>query len=103
MNTKRKLKTPISKNTDLFAALQLFDEKHPILNCFYNITFHCCNEITMQGHFNDIIFDYLLLNGFVILRQHKMNDDSLAINLTKRIYMADQFAVINIVLIDKNL
>jgi len=56
----------------------------------------------MQGHFNDIIFDFLLLNGFVVLRQSKFNDDSLHIHLTKRIYMDDQFAVINIALIDKN-
>jgi hypothetical protein len=102
MNTKKKLPTPISKNTDLFLLLQLFDKNYPILNCFYNISFHCGNEITMQGHFNDIIFDFLLLNGFVVLRQSKFNDDSLHIHLTKRIYMDDQFAVINIALIDKN-
>ena len=102
MNTKKKLPTPISKNTDLFVLLQLFNKKCPILNCFYNISFHCGNEITMQGIFNDIIFDFLLLNGFVVLRQSKFNDDSLVIHLTKRIYMDDEFAVIDIVLIDRN-
>ena len=56
----------------------------------------------MQGIFNDIIFDFLLLNGFVVLRQSKFNDDSLVIHLTKRIYMDDEFAVIDIVLIDRN-
>ena len=100
--TENTLPKPISKNTDLFLLLQLFDKDYPILNCFYNISFSLGNEISMQGHFNDIIFDYLLLNGFTVARQRKFNDDSLGIYLLKTILMDDQYAVINIVLIDKN-
>jgi hypothetical protein len=101
MNTQNTLPEPISLNTDLINLLQIFHKNYPILNCFYSINLNCANEISMQGNFNDFIFDYLLLNGFTVIRQKKFNDDSLVIYLIKQITIHNRFAIINVALIDK--
>ena len=92
---------PIEKMQDLLYALNDFSKQHPVINCFYNVQLHCIDEIRMQGHLDDILFDYLLLNDFVIEEQRLMNDGSTSIYFKQPFYSIYGKYNVVIILIDK--
>jgi hypothetical protein len=92
---------PITKNHDLLFALIDFNNHYPIIGHFYSVHLNCGNEIRMQGHFTDMIYDLLLADKFVIVRQRKMDCGDLSIELSQTFNCSLGEYNVVIVLIDK--
>lgn len=92
---------PITNNHDLLLALNDFDSYYAIIQHFYSVQLCCDNEIRMQGHYTDIIFDLLLSENFVVNRQRKMDDGDLSIELSQKFNCSLGEYNVVIILIDK--
>lgn len=99
METKNE--KPITKNHDLLFALNDFNDCYPIIGHFYSVHLNCGNEIRMQGHYTDIIFDLLLADNFVVNTQRKMYDGDLLIELSQKFNCSLGEYNVVIILIDK--
>jgi len=88
--------------TNLLCALYQWSNDHKILNNFYSITMWCDNEIRMQGKFSDELFDYLILNGFILKYQRLINDKDLYTTLEQDILINNDIVKFVILLIQNS-